>query len=266
MHGHVSETPEIRSTVAVSSGKGGVGKTTVAVNLALALARTGARTGLLDADVHGPNVPMMIGARGEPRMLGNRILPVAAHDVRVISIGFFVPSYDAAIVRGPILSSTIKQFLFDVEWGELDYLIIDLPPGTGDAQLTVSQAIPLTGAVMVTTPQDVSLHDVRKGLAMFRQLNVPVLGVVENMSHYTCPHGERVHLFGAGGGQRLADEFGVPLLAELPFDPGTQRGSDAGLPVALASGSPQAEAFRDLAGRVAEQVRLQAVRPLPPIR
>lgn len=261
------EAPLIKNTVAISSGKGGVGKSTVAVNLALALARAGARVGLVDADVYGPNVPMMIGARGLPGMLGSRIIPVMAHGVRLISLGFFVPADDAAILRGPMLSSTIKQFLFDVEWGELDYLVIDLPPGTGDAQLTISQAIPLTGAVMVTTPQDVALHDVRKGLAMFRQLNVPILGVVENMSYYVCPHGERVHLFGEGGGRRLAQECEVPLLAELPLDPATREGGDTGRPVVVAAPeSAQAEAFQALAGRVAAQVSIQALRPLPTVR
>ncbi len=258
--------PLIKNTVAVSSGKGGVGKSTVAVNLALALAAAGARTGLVDADVYGPNVPMMIGARGLPGMFQGRIMPVIAHGVRLISIGFFVKPDDAAVLRGPMLSSTIKQFLFDVEWGELDYLVIDLPPGTGDAQLTISQVIPLTGAVMVTTPQEVALHDVRKGLAMFRQLHVPILGIVENMSWYTCPHGERVHLFGRGGGRALAAEAGVPLLAELAFDPATQQGGDTGRPgVVAAPDSAQAEAFRGLAGRVAAQVSIQALRPLPTI-
>ncbi len=256
--------PRIRNTVAVSSGKGGVGKSTVSVNLALALAGSGARVGLLDADVYGPNVPMMMGARGLPGLFQGRIMPVIAHHVRLISIGFFVQPDDAAIVRGPMLGSTIKQFLFDVEWGELDYLVIDLPPGTGDAQLTVSQAIPLSGAVMVTTPQEVALHDVRKGLAMFRRLNVPLLGIVENMSHYVCPHGERLPLFGEGGGRRLAAEAGVPLLAELPFDPDTRAGGDAGRPIVVAAAeTAQAEAFRALAGQVAARLSVQALRPLP---
>lgn len=260
------DAPQIKNTVAVSSGKGGVGKSTVAVNLALALGQAGARVGLLDADVYGPNVPMMMGARGLPGMFQGRIIPVAAHGIRLISIGFFVQQEDAAIVRGPMLSSTIKQFLFDVDWGELDYLVIDLPPGTGDAQLTVSQVIPLTGAVMVTTPQDVSLHDVRKGLAMFKRLNVPILGIVENMSSYTCPHGERIPLFGEGGGRRIAVEHGVPLLGELPYDPATQQGGDTGRPVVVAHpDSEQAAAFRAFAGQVAARVSVQALRPLPTI-
>lgn len=258
------DAPQVKNTVAVSSGKGGVGKSTVAVNLALALALSGAKVGILDADVYGPNVPMMMGARGSPGMFQGRIIPVMAHRTRMISIGFFVQAEDAAIVRGPMLSSTIKQFLFDVEWGELDYLVIDLPPGTGDAQLTVSQVIPLTCAVMVTTPQDVSLHDVRKGLAMFQRLNVPILGIVENMSYFICPHGERIHLFGEGGGRKIAAEYGVPLLAELPFDPETQRGGDTGRPIVVAAPeSEQAEAFRRLAGQVAARISIQALRPLP---
>lgn len=260
------ETPAIKNTVAVSSGKGGVGKSTIAVNVAIALGQAGARVGLLDADVHGPNVPMMVGARGLPGMFGGRIVPVASRGIRLISIGFFVRPDDAAILRGPMLGSTIKQFLFDVDWGELDYLVIDLPPGTGDAQLTISQAIPLTGAVMVTTPQAVALHDVRKGLAMFRQLNVPILGVVENMSHYTCPHGERLALFGEGGGATIAAEFGVPLLGQIPFDPATLRGGDTGQPVVAAlPGTDQAHAFVALAGRVAAQLSIQTLRTLPAI-
>ena len=261
------EAPQIKNTIAVSSGKGGVGKSTVAVNLALALVEAGARVGLVDADVYGPDVPMMIGARGLPGMLEGRILPVTAHGVRLISLAFFVPVDDAAVLRGPMLSATIKQFLFDVDWGELDYLVIDLPPGTGDAQLTIAQVIPLTGAVMVTTPQNVALHDVRKGMAMFRQLNVPLLGVVENMSVYTCPHGDRLYPFGRGGGERLAVEQGVPLLGELPFDPATQEGGDTGRPVLVAAPeSEQAQAFRALAGRVAAQVSIQALTALPVIR
>ncbi len=260
------DAPAIKNTVAVSSGKGGVGKSTVAVNLAIALGQAGARVGLLDADVHGPNVPMMMGARGLPGMFGGRIIPVLSRGIRLISIAFFVQMGEAAIVRGPMLASTIKQFLFDVDWGELDYLVIDLPPGTGDAQLTISQAIPLTGAVMVTTPQAVALHDVRKGLAMFRQLNVPILGIVENMSFYTCPHGERLGLFGEGGGRVLAEEFGVPLLAQVPFDPATQRGGDTGEPViSVLPDSDQARVFAALAGQVAAQVSIQGLRPLPAI-
>ena len=258
------EVPLVKNTIAVSSGKGGVGKSTVAVNVALALHQAGCQVGLLDADVYGPNIPLMMGARGRPGRFQDRIIPVVSHGVRLISIGFFLKEGEAAILRGPMLSSTIKQFLFEVDWGELDYLIIDLPPGTGDAQLTLSQAIPLTGAVMVTTPQEVSLMDVRKGTDMFLHLKVPILGVVENMSYYVCPHGERVNIFGEGGGQRLADEYKVPLLGQIPLDPATRQGGDEGVPIQVrAPDSAQAEAFRAVAGAVAARISVQALRPLP---
>lgn len=260
------EAPQVKNTIAVSSGKGGVGKSTVAVNLALALHQAGCKAGLLDADVYGPDIPLMMGARGRPGMFQNRIIPVASHGVRLISIAFFIKEGEAAILRGPMLSSTIKQFLFEVDWGELDYLVIDLPPGTGDAQLTLSQVIPLTGAVMVTTPQEVSLLDVRKGIAMFKHLNVPILGVVENMSYYVCPHGERVNIFGEGGGQRIAEEYKVPLLGQIPLDPETRRGGDEGLPILVrAPDSPQAEAFRALGGAVAARISTLNLMKLPVI-
>jgi ATP-binding protein involved in chromosome partitioning len=259
--------PQVKNTIAVSSGKGGVGKSTVAVNLALALGQSGAAVGLLDADIYGPNIPLMMGARGRPGMFQARIIPVASHGVRLISLAFFLKEGEAAILRGPMLSSTIKQFLFEVDWGELDYLVIDLPPGTGDAQLTLSQVIPLTGAVMVTTPQEVSLLDVRKGIAMFRHLNVPILGVVENMSYYVCPHGERVNIFGQGGGQRLADEHGVPLLAQIPLDPATREGGDEGLPILVgAPHSSQADVFRTLGGAVAARLSTLVLTSLPVIQ
>ncbi len=261
------EVPLIKNTIAVSSGKGGVGKSTVAVNLALALHQAGCQVGLLDADVYGPNIPLMMGARGRPGMFQGRIMPVVSHGVRLISLAFFLKEGESAILRGPMLSSTIKQFLFDVDWGELDYLVIDLPPGTGDAQLTLSQAIPLTGAVMVTTPQEVSLLDVRKGIDMFKHLKVPILGVVENMSYYVCPHGERVNIFGEGGGQRLADEYRVPLLGQIPLDPETRRGGDEGHPILVRSpDSPQAEAFRALAGVVAARISTVILTTLPVIQ
>jgi ATP-binding protein involved in chromosome partitioning len=264
---HGEETPLVKNTIAVSSGKGGVGKSTLAANLAVALRQAGATVGLLDADIYGPNIPQMMGARGQPGMFQNRIIPVASHGVRLISLAFFLKEGEAAVLRGPMLASTIKQFLFDVDWGELDYLVIDLPPGTGDAQLTLSQAIPLTGAVMVTTPQEVSLLDVRKGIAMFRHLNVPVLGVVENMSYYVCPHGERVNIFGQGGGQRLADEHKVPLLGQIPLDPEIRQAGDEGLPVLVrAPESPQAEAFRAVAGAVAARISTLILSTLPIIQ
>ncbi|MFB3820282.1 MAG: Mrp/NBP35 family ATP-binding protein [Candidatus Methylomirabilales bacterium] len=258
------ESPLIKNTIAVSSGKGGVGKSTVAVNLALALHQAGCAVGLLDADITGPNIPLMMGAQGRPGMFQSRIIPVVSHGVRLISFAFFLQQGEAAILRGPMLSSSIKQFLFDVEWGALDYLVIDLPPGTGDAQLTLSQAIPLTGALMVTTPQEVSLLDVRKGIDMFKHLRVPILGVVENMSYYVCPHGERVNIFGEGGGRRLADEYRVSLLGQIPLDPETRRAGDDGLPIVMrAPESAQAEAFRGLAGAVAARVSTLAFTRLP---
>lgn len=259
-------TPQVKNTIAVSSGKGGVGKSTVAVNLALALHQAGCTVGLLDADVYGPDIPLMMGARGRPGLFQGRMIPVASHGVRLISFAFFVKEGEAAILRGPMLSSTLKQFLFEVDWGELDYLVIDLPPGTGDAQLTLSQVIPLSGALMVTTPQEVSLLDVRKGIAMFRHLNVPILGVVENMSYYVCPHGERVPIFGEGGGRRIADECGVPLLGQIPLDPETRRGEDEGVPLLVrAPDSAQAGAFRALGGAVAARISTLNLRKLPVI-
>jgi ATP-binding protein involved in chromosome partitioning len=258
------ETPQVKNTIAVSSGKGGVGKSTVAVNLALGLHQAGCQVGLLDADIYGPNIPLMMGARGRPGMFQGRIIPVASHGVRLISFAFFLKDGESAILRGPMMSSSIKQFLFDVDWGELDYLVIDLPPGTGDAQLTLSQAIPLTGALMVTTPQEVSLLDVRKGIDMFKHLRVPILGVVENMSYYVCPHGDRIDLFGEGGGRRLADEYKVPLLGQIPLDPEIRQGGDEGMPILVrAPGSAQAAAFRGVAGAVAARVSTVAFTHIP---
>jgi ATP-binding protein involved in chromosome partitioning len=260
--------PEVKQTIAVSSGKGGVGKSTVAVNLALALQGQGASVGIVDVDVYGPNVPMMIGARGRPGMVANRIVPVQAYGVKVMSIGFFLKDGDPVIWRGPMIHSAVQQFLKDVEWGELDYLVFDMPPGTGDAQLSLSQVIPLSGVVMVTTPQEVSLLDVRKGLAMFRKMNVPVLGIVENMAGFACPHCQHVTpIFGEGGGDRLAGEFGVPLLGRVPLDPATRVGGDAGEPIVVgAPDSPQAEAFRGIARAVVERLQDAAGPALPVIR
>lgn len=259
--------PQVRNTIAIASGKGGVGKSTVAVNVSLALRETGARVGLVDFDIYGPNIPLMMGAKGRPGMFQNRIIPVMAYDVKIMSIGFFVKEGDAVIWRGPMVHSAIQQFLKDVEWGEIDYLICDMPPGTGDAQLSLTQAIPLSGAVMVTTPQEVSLQDVRKGLAMFRKLNVPLLGVVENMSYFACPHcGERTTIFGEGGGQSLAAEFGVPLLGQVPLDPETRVGGDAGEPIIVRKPeSPQAEAFREVASNVTAHLATLAVPKAPVI-
>ena len=259
--------PEVKHTIAVSSGKGGVGKSTVAVNLALALREAGATVGLVDVDVYGPDIPMMMGARGKPGMFENRIIPVESYGIKLISIGFFVAPGEAIIWRGPMIHSAVQQFLKDVMWGELDYLVFDMPPGTGDAQLSLSQVIPLSGVVMVTTPQDVALLDVRKAIAMFRKLNVPILGVVENMSVFACPHcGAETPIFGEGGGKKIAEEAGVPLLAEVPIDPETRKGGDEGHPILLRKpDSAQAAAFRKLAAVVAERVKTLSVLKLPRI-
>src|SRR5512132_1296968 len=257
--------PDVKHTVAISSGKGGVGKSTVAVNLALALKRQGHAVGLVDVDVYGPDVPIMMGAKGKPGMFENRIIPVEAHGIKIMSIGLLVAEREALVWRGPMIHSAVQQFLRDVLWGPLDYLVFDMPPGTGDAQLSLSQVIPLGGVVMVTTPQDVALLDVRKAIAMFQRLNVPILGVVENMSYSVAPDtGTRYTIFGEGGGQRVADEYGVPLLGQLPLDPETRRGGDEGAPITVRRpDSAQAVAFRDIAKRVVE--RLDAVAPLRPL-
>ena len=257
--------PEVKHTIAVSSGKGGVGKSTVAVNLALALRQGGAVTGLVDVDVYGPDVPLMMGTRGRPGMFDNKIIPVEAHGVKIMSIGLLVDEREALVWRGPMIHSAVQQFLRDVAWGALDYLVFDMPPGTGDAQLSLSQVIPLGGVVMVTTPQDVALLDVRKGLAMFRKLNVPILGIVENMSYFVAPDtGTRYPIFGEGGGAKIADEFGVPLLGQIPLEMETRRGGDTGVPVVVGQPkSAQAEAFRAIAAAVTARVEALAGLELP---
>ena len=235
--------PGVKNLVAVASGKGGVGKTTVAVNLALALLRLGHKVGLLDADVYGPNVPLMLGTDEAPRAVGERrIIPVNAMGVRLISMGLLNPGDRPMIWRGPMLHSVVQQFLRSVEWGELDHLIVDLPPGTGDVQLTLIQTVPVTGAVIVTTPSVVALADVRKAIEMFRQVNVEVLGVVENMSTLACPHcGQAIDVFGHGDGARTAQEYGVPVLGEIEIDPRIRIGGDTGKPVAAGGeGAPGA--------------------------
>ncbi|MGH7334849.1 MAG: Mrp/NBP35 family ATP-binding protein [Candidatus Rokuibacteriota bacterium] len=254
--------PEVRTTIAVSSGKGGVGKSTVAVNLALALRDTRATVGLIDSDVYGPDIPLMLGARGKPGMFDNRIIPVEAHGLKMMSIGLLVSDREPLVWRGPMIHSFIQQMLRDVMWGALDYLLFDMPPGTGDAQLSLSQVIPLSGVVMVTTPQDVALLDVRKAIGMFQRLNVPILGIVENMSYFEAPDtGKRYAIFGEGGGQRVADEYGVPLLARVPLDPEVRVGGDEGTPITVGRpNSPQAGAFRALAAAVVR--RLGELAPL----
>src|SRR5437588_5415676 len=222
--------PGVNAIIAVGSGKGGVGKTTVSVNLAIALSRMGHKVGLLDADVYGPNVPLMMGVRAAPQAIGERIQPIEKHGVRVMSMGFLNPGDKPLIWRGPMLHSVIQQFLRNVDWGELDYLVIDLLPGTGDVQLTLIQTTPLTGAIVVTTPSDVALEDARKAVNMFEQVREQVLGIVENMS-YLEHNGERLYVFGKGGGARTAELMKVPLLAEIPLDPKTREGGDSGPPI-----------------------------------
>lgn len=245
--------PGVKHVVAVSSGKGGVGKSTVSVNLAVALALTGAKVGLLDADIYGPNIPMMMGVEKTPEQKEGKIAPAESHGVKLISMGFFVPEDTAVVWRGPMVHTAIQQLFRDVLWGELDYLLIDLPPGTGDAQLTLTQLVPLSGAVTVTTPQEVALHDVRKGMMMFQKVNVPLLGIVENMSFFVCGHcGERTEIFSHGGGERAADKLGIPFLGRVPIDPVIRAGGDTGNPIVVAKpDSPQAQAFREIAAKLA---------------
>ncbi len=249
----------IRNAVAIASGKGGVGKSTVAVNAAVALAQAGARVGLLDADIYGPNIPTMMGVDNLPPPTKEKLIPASAYGVEVMSIGFLVRPDQPLIWRGPMLHSAIRQFLSDVEWGELDYLIVDLPPGTGDAALSLAQSLPLSGGIIVTLPQHVSLEDARRGMEMFRQLNVPILGVVENMSYLELPDGSRMDIFGTGGGEQLAKEGGVQFLGTIPIDAQVRVGGDAGKPVIVeAPESPAAIALRAVAEVVAAKVSVAA--------
>jgi ATP-binding protein involved in chromosome partitioning len=228
--------PGVKAIIAIGSGKGGVGKTTLAVNLAIAMAKLGHTVGLVDADIYGPNVPLMMGATAQPRVIeGNRIEPLMAHGVKMISVGSLQPGDKPLVMRGPMLHQIIRQFLQQVAWGELDYLIIDLPPGTGDVVISLVQTVPLTGAVVISTPSDVSLQDARKALEMFHQVNVEVLGIVENMSQFTCPHcHEVIDIFSKGGVERTAQQFKLPFLGSVELDPNIRHGGDRGLPVTLA--------------------------------
>jgi len=245
----------VQNLIAVGSGKGGVGKTTVSVNLAVALSRLGHKVGLLDADVYGPNVPLMMGVRAQPHAIGERIQPLEKSGLRIMSMGFLNPGDKPLVWRGPMLHNIIQQFLRAVDWGELDYLIVDLPPGTGDVQLSLIQTAPLTGAVVVTTPSEVSLEDARKAIHMFQQVRVPILGLVENMSYLQCPHcSERIDVFSHGGGKRTAQTMGVPFLGELPLDPAVRIGGDSGQPITLgAAGEPFVVIAREVQRRAAEE-------------
>ncbi len=248
----------VENIIAVASGKGGVGKTTVAVNIAVSIQKKGFETGILDADIYGPNVPLMLGLSSEtPDFKDERIIPVERKGLKVISMGFFLKPDTPVIWRGPLAHKAIQQFLRDVEWGELDYLVVDLPPGTGDIQLTLVQTVPISGAIIVTTPQDVALIDARKGLRMFEQTGAKVLGIVENMSYLQCPHcGRRIELFRAGGGKRTSVELGVPLLAEIPLDPSLPLISDAGITVIEQNPeSPTSAIFLSIADQVIKKTR-----------
>jgi ATP-binding protein involved in chromosome partitioning len=254
----------VRNIIAVSSGKGGVGKSTVAVNIAVSLAMNGARVGLMDADVYGPNVPIMMGAsQARPEVDVNKLIPIEAYGVRLVSMALLQPGDKPMIVRGPILHGLVKQFLSDVRWGELDYLIVDMPPGTGDVQLSLAQLVPVQGAILVTTPQDVAIADVRRALRMFETVAVPILGIVENMSYFIAPDtGIRYNIFGEGGGEKLAQMYGVPFLGAIPLGIDVREGGDKGVPVVYSDPeSPESQAFRHVAKEVARQVSIEAMKP-----
>jgi ATP-binding protein involved in chromosome partitioning len=255
--------PGVSKIVAIGSGKGGVGKTTVAVNLAIALARSGHKVGLIDADIYGPNIPLMMGSSAQPKVgPQNQIEPNFTHGVKTISIGYISPGDKPMVMRGPMLHQIIRQFLQQVEWGELDYLLIDLPPGTGDVVISLVQTVPLTGAVVVSTPSDVALQDARKALEMFAQVNVEVLGIVENMSHFTCPHcSQIIDIFAKGGAERTAQQFNVPFLGSIELVPAIREGGDRGLPVALAGPeSPLAAEFYAIARNLTERAETAAAK------
>jgi len=254
--------PGIRNTIAIASGKGGVGKSTVAVNIAASLMLEGARVGLLDADIYGPSIPIMLGTNEAPvPTADNRLNPIHAHNMTLMSVGFINRQDDKPIIwRGPMVAGLLTQFLRQVAWGELDYLVIDLPPGTGDAQLTLTQALPLSGSVIVTQPAQVALSDAQKGINMFKQLDVPILGIIENMSYYPNPAtGEKVYIFGKGGGQRAATRYGVPLLGEIPLDPEMSESGDVGVPLVIKNAaSPLSLAFRDVARQMAARLSVES--------
>ncbi len=256
--------PGVKNIIAVSSGKGGVGKSTVAVNLAVALAAQGAKVGIMDADVYGPNIPMMLGTGyDQPEVLNGQLQPIEAHGIKMISMAVLVPRDKPMILRGPMLHGVVRQFLTDVNWGELDYLIVDMPPGTGDVQLSLAQLVPVQGAVLVTTPQEVSLSDVRRAIKMFEQVAVPVLGVIENMSYFIAPDtGNKYEIFGSGGGQRICDEYDLNFLGQVPMGMEVRESGDKGIPVVVSNpDSPQAAAFRTVAEEVARHISIEAMKP-----
>ncbi len=250
----------VKNIIAVGSGKGGVGKSTVAVNLAVALAQSGAKVGILDADVYGPNIPLMMGVKSVPEVKDDRIIPPVAYGVKIASLGFFYKEETPVIWRGPLVAGAVRQLLTQVDWGDLDYLVCDLPPGTGDSALTLAQTVPLGGVLIVTTPQEAALNIAAKALAMFKRLNVPILGVVENMSYFVCPHcGEKTHIFSSGGGKKIAKERDVDFLGEIPLGLSVREQSDKGVPVVTAfPDSPEALVYKDLAFRVAGMVSIVA--------
>jgi ATP-binding protein involved in chromosome partitioning len=268
---HAPEPPKfpvdgVRNIITIGSGKGGVGKTTVSVNLAIALARLGYKTGLLDADVYGPNVPMMMGLRDQPLAVNERIQPLTQYAVRMMSMGFLNPGDKPLIWRGPMLHSVMQQFIRNVDWGELDYLLIDLPPGTGDVALSLVQTTPLTGSVVVSTPSEVALEDCRKAILMFRQVKVELLGLVENMSYLLLDNGQRMDVFGQGGGRRTAAAMDVPFMGELPLDPQVRVGGDTGSPVAARGPEdPHAAPFYEMAKLLVERAAAAAAKPTPKI-
>jgi ATP-binding protein involved in chromosome partitioning len=258
--------PGVKNTIAVASGKGGVGKSTVAVNLAVALAKDGASVGLIDADIYGPSIPLMLGVKEQPKMIGEdpnnvKLLPLERYGVKLMSIGFLIDDNTPVIWRGPMASGAIKQFMSDVLWGELDYLIFDLPPGTGDIQLTLVQTIPLTGAVVVTTPQDVALIDARKAIKMFERVNVTILGLVENMSYFIAPDtGKRYDIFGNGGGKKAAEEMGIPFLGEIPINPLIREGGDNGKPIVIADPDcEETKKIMEIARNMAAQISIRNI-------